>query len=162
MGLNPAALQPSPAVGLHQTALGPNRSALGLNPTAPQLSPALTNIAAPQSASSSAHGPSSLTPPSAMTHPAASVSGAAEPHYGSSTSNVAPAHLSSEQLPGQLTGQGQARRGALMDSGQLASSSNAGDGPQSFGPANLLDTSVLADSDSTNPFTPVDNSISCL
>ena len=129
---------------------------MGSNPAATlQASPALNTVAASPSAQlspSNAHGPSSLTPSLTVPHPSASASaaapaaaiasssGAAEPHYGSSTSGMAPAALSPLQLPQQLPGQG-----TLSNSGQQASSSSSGHDQQHFGPGDLLDTSILAD-----------------
>ena len=121
-----------------------------------QSNPALNTAAASPSAqvsSSNTHGPSSLTPLHTVTHPSvsasaaasASFSGAVEPHYGSSTSGMAPALLSSLQLPQQLPGQVQAGQGMLSDSEQQTSSSNSGYDQQHLGPGDLLDTSVLAD-----------------
>ena len=123
MGLNPAlALQPGP-----------------VQPPAPAVAPAVA-----QPVPSTSYSPPTLT--SSLTHlTPASPSSSSEPHYGSSTSNVAPvqhqlssSNLSSGQLPGQLPpdqsrSPGQAVGGVGVHN------------QQSEGPGDLLDTSVLAD-----------------
>ncbi len=122
MGLNPApALQPGPAPNPH----------LPLTPAQPAPStsyspPALTSTLNP-SAPSAPFSPTSAVP--------ASSSGAAEPHYGSSISNILPVNSSSGQLPGSY----------ITGTGSHQSSSTASGGQQGLENAGLLDTCVLAD-----------------
>ena len=122
------------------------KAAMGLNP-ALALQPGPVQAPAPAAAQplpSTSYSPPTLT--SSLTHlTPASPSSSSEPHYGSSTSNVAPLpHQSSSsdvslgQLPGQLPlDQSRSHRHAVDGFGVQ--------NQQSEGPRDLLDTSVLAD-----------------
>jgi len=124
MGLNAApALQSRPAPNPHLP-LAPAQPA----PSTSYSPPALTSTLNP-SAPSAAFSPTGA-PPS---------SGVAEPHYGSSTSNLLPVDSSSGQLPGQLPGS----RVTATESHQ--SNNSAPGGQQGLENVGLLDTSVLAD-----------------
>ncbi|DBA74016.1 TPA: hypothetical protein ACH3X1_010839 [Trebouxia sp. C0004] len=112
----------------------------------PALNPHLP-LAVAQPAFSTSYGPPALTstlnpsaPFSLTNAEPASSSGVAEPHYGSSTSNMLPLNSSSVQLPGQLPG---SRITATEN--HRSNSTSAPGGQQGLEPAGLLDTSVLAD-----------------
>ena len=129
MGLNPApALQSGPDPNPHLP-LAPAQPAPSTSYSPPTLTSTL-NPSAP-SAPSAPFSPTSAVP--------ASSSGAAEPHYGSSTSNMLPVNFPSAQLPGQLPGS----RTTATASHQ--SNNSAPGGQQGFENVGLLDTSVLAD-----------------
>jgi len=111
-------------------------AAMGLN-----AAPALQSGPAPnphlplapaQPAPSTSYSPPALT---STLNPSAP---SAEPHYGSSTSDMLPVNSSSAQLPGQLPGS----RITATESHQ--SSNSAPGGQHGLEPAGLLDTSVLA------------------
>ncbi len=126
MGLNAApALQSGPAPNPHLP-LAPAQPA----PSTSYSPPALTSTLHP-SAPSAAFLNTKTVP--------ASLSGAAEPHYGSSTSNMLPVNSSSAQLPGQLPGS------HFTASESHQSNNSAPGGQQGLESAGLLDTSVLAD-----------------
>ncbi len=126
MGLNPAPALPSGPTPNPHLPLAPAQPA----PSTSYSPPALTSTLNP-SAPSAPFSPTTALP--------ASSSGAAEPHYGSSTSNILPVNSSSGQLPRQLPG----NRTTATESHQ--SSGTAPGGQQGLESAGLLDTSVLAD-----------------
>ena len=121
MGLNAApALQSGPAPNPHLP-LAPAQPA----PSTSYSPPALTSLLDPSA-------------PSAASSHTSAVPGAAEPHYGSSISNMLPLN-SSAQLPGQLPGS------RITGTESHQSNNSAPGGQQGLEPAGLLDTSVLAD-----------------
>ena len=123
MGLKPApALQSGPAPEPHLP-LAPAQP----TPSTSYSPPALTSTLNP----SAPFSPTSAVPASSL--------GAAEPHYGSSVSNMLPVNSSSGQLPRQLPGS------HITATASQQSNSGAPGGQQVLESAGLLDTSVLAD-----------------
>jgi len=122
MGLNPAPALPSgPAPNPHLP-LAPAQPA----PSTSYSPPALTSTLNPSAPSAP------FSPTGAVS---ASSSGAAEPHYGSSTSNMLPLNSSSGQLPGSR----------ITATASHQPNNSAPGGQQGFENVGLLDTSVLAD-----------------